>query len=503
MHGMWNRIIGPTVLVVLCWLAFGGVVAMAMYWVGRFHSEVVAETGPTIEAANSMSYTLWETVSYTLAAKPATVSRTESTIGGLEKQFEHYLVQAEVTSFTKTEQGISKDIRQKYTDLRGKVDGRLASLRRQEAEVKPSDGDLLVAANAISDLCNQLREFNERLAENDVAWQGRMMTFIALAFVAILVFGVVAGIVWSFHTAAEVDSSVSQISISLGTADSQLKEELGHIGINVSGDLSKLRAQVDVVADRIRHVVSDLQKERQKSIVASRLAVAGELAAGVAHEIRNPLTAVKLLLHAAAKNTPNRSLSERQLDVIQAEIARMEKTVQGLLDFAGPPQTNRVRHDLRATVNGAIQLTAGLANQHEVVVHANFRDEPVAVNADPAQLHQVFVNLMMNAIEAMPRGGNLQVSVATNGDSQSTCRVTFADSGPGIPAEVAERLFEPFVTSKRNGTGLGLAVSGRLVQEQGGQIRAENRPHGGAVLTVELPLADKLPPANIIERRHA
>ena len=74
MHCMWNRIIGPTVLVVLCWLAFGGVVAMAMYWVGRFHSEVVAETGITIQAANSMSDTLWKTIAVTLAAKPATAS---------------------------------------------------------------------------------------------------------------------------------------------------------------------------------------------------------------------------------------------------------------------------------------------------------------------------------------------------------------------------------------------------------------------------------------------
>ena len=241
------------------------------------------------------------------------------------------------------------------------------------------------------------------MAGTDVAWQGRVMTFIALAFTAILVVGAVAGVIWSFHTAAEVDSSVSEISISLGTADSELKEEVGRIGLDASGNLNKLREQVDLVAERIRQVVSDLQKERRKSVLASRLAAAGELAAGVAHEVRNPLTAVKLLLHAAAQNTPNRSLSERQFDVIQAEIARMEKTVQGLLDFARPPQANRVRHDVRATVSGAIQLTAGLAAQHNVTVCSKLPDGPVEVNADPAQLHQVFVNLLMNAIEAMPR----------------------------------------------------------------------------------------------------
>jgi signal transduction histidine kinase len=487
---MWNRIIGPTVLVVLCWLAFGGVVAMAMYWVGRFHSEVVAETGITIQAANSMSDTLWKTMSLVLAVKPENLTETESTISDLKKQFEHYLIQAEETSYTKFEQRLSQNIRQQYADLTGQIDRRISSLHRQNPAVEPSDRELLAAAESISDMCRQLREFNEGLAAADVARQGRVMTFIALAFMAILVVGAVAGVLWSFHTAAEVDSSVSQISISLGTADSQLKEELGNIGLDVSGNLNQLREQVDVVADRIRQVVSDLQKERQKSVVASRLAVAGELAAGVAHEVRNPLTAVKLLLHAAAQNTPNRALSERQFDVIQAEIARMEKTVQGLLDFAGPPQANRVRHDLRATLTAAIQLTAGLASKHGVTVCSKLPDGPVTVNADPAQLQQVFVNLLMNAVEAMPQGGSLCIGIEPHGSQQDVCSVTFVDSGPGIPTQVAERLFEPFVTSKTNGTGLGLAVSSRLVQEQGGQLFAENRPQGGAVFAVELPLVN-------------
>jgi signal transduction histidine kinase len=476
---------------------------MAMYWVGRFHSQVVAETGITIQAANSMSDTLWKTMTLVLAAKPANLPQTEPAISDLEKQFDQHLVHAEETSYTKFEQGLSRNIRQQYADLRGQIDRRLSSLRRQAPAVEPPDPQMLAAAESIANMCRQLREFNEGLAAADVAWQGRVMTFIALAFITILVVGAVTGVLWSFHTAAEVDSSVSQISISLGTADSQLKEELGFIGLDVSGNLNKLREQVDVVADRIRQVVSDLQKERQKSVVASRLAVAGELAAGVAHEVRNPLTAVKLLLHAAAKNTPNRALTERQFDVIQAEIARMEKTVQGLLDFAGPPQANRVRHDVRATINGAIQLTAGLANQFGVAVCSKLPEGPVEVNADPAQLQQVFVNLLMNGIEAMPQGGSLRVAIELGSAHEDMCNVRFADSGPGIPAQVAERLFEPFVTSKKNGTGLGLAISSRLVQEQGGQLTAENKPQGGAVLTVELPLAEELPLASETEDARA
>jgi two-component system, NtrC family, sensor histidine kinase HydH len=486
---MWNRIIGPTVLVVFCWLAFAGVVAMAMYWIAQFHSQVVAETGITIQAANSMSDTLWESMALVVANRPSSAERTKGNVARLEKRFEHCLVQAEETSFTETEKEISRAIRQKYTELRRKVHERLSSAYGSDTSVEASDSQLLASADSIAGLCRELREFNEGLAEADVTRQGRMMTFIVLAFLGILLVGTVAGVLWSIHTATEVDSSVSQISISLVTADSQLKEELGCIGLDVSGNLEKLRAQVELVADRIRQVVSDLHRERHKSIVASRLAVAGELAAGVAHEIRNPLTAVKLLLHAAAENTPDRSLSERQFDVIQSEIARIEKIVQGLLDFARPPQGNRLPHDLRSTITGAIQLTAGLADQHGVVVQPALPCRPVPVNADPSHLHQVFVNLMMNAIEAMPEGGCLHVGIELDDARQRACYVRFADSGPGIPAQIADRLFEPFVTSKKSGTGLGLAVSSRLVQEQGGHLTAENRPEGGAVLTVELPIS--------------
>ena len=152
----------------------------------------------------------------------------------------------------------------------------------------------------------------------------------------------------------------------------------------------------------------------------------------------------------------------------------MEKTVQGLLDFARPPQMNRVCHDLRASVAGAIDLVEGLAAKHSVAIRRDFPECEARINADPGQLHQVFVNLLLNAIEAMPSGGSLQISVEKDNPSPGTNRVVFSDSGPGIPQNVMERLFEPFVTGKRSGTGLGLAVSSRLVKDHGGQLTAAN-----------------------------
>jgi two-component system, NtrC family, sensor histidine kinase HydH len=109
------------------------------------------------------------------------------------------------------------------------------------------------------------------------------------------------------------------------------------------------------------------------------------------------------------------------------------------------------------------------------------------VEGDPEQLHQVFINLLLNAIESMPQGGSLSVAAQCDGGSNGQCRVLFSDSGPGIPPSVIGKIFEPFVTSKERGTGLGLAVSRRIVEEHGGKLTGVNRPEGGAVFVVELP----------------
>jgi two-component system, NtrC family, sensor histidine kinase HydH len=110
------------------------------------------------------------------------------------------------------------------------------------------------------------------------------------------------------------------------------------------------------------------------------------------------------------------------------------------------------------------------------------------VEGDPEQLHQVFVNLLINGIDVAGDGGELHVSVEVGPPSPQTCRVIVRDSGSGIPSAVLERIFEPFVTTKERGTGLGLAISRRIVQEHGGTLTAANPSRGGAVFTVELPL---------------
>ena len=138
----------------------------------------------------------------------------------------------------------------------------------------------------------------------------------------------------------------------------------------------------------------------------------------------------------------------------------------------------------------ALNLVAGGANQQQISIIEEFPAVPVVVDGDPEQLHQVFVNLSLNGIEAMSQGGQLRVTISTGRDTSGTCEVVFQDTGAGIPQDVLPRVFEPFVTGKKQGTGLGLAISRRIVAEHGGTLSAANRADGGAVLAVQLLLSE-------------
>ncbi len=218
---------------------------------------------------------------------------------------------------------------------------------------------------------------------------------------------------------------------------------------------------------------------------SEQLAAVGQLAAGVAHEVRNPLTSIKMLVEAALRRPAGKGLTREDLEVIHAEVKRLEGTVQGFLDFARPPRPQRAPCDLRAAVTQSVELVRARARQQGVSIDVKAPDTALTAEVDGGQICTVLVNLLLNALDAMPQGGRLEVRAEAAGD---VAQLRVADNGPGIAPAVAARLFTPFVSTKPTGTGLGLSVSRRVVEENGGAIRADNRPEGGAVFTVTLPL---------------
>jgi signal transduction histidine kinase len=188
------------------------------------------------------------------------------------------------------------------------------------------------------------------------------------------------------------------------------------------------------------------------------------------------------------------------LQLILEEIERMEITIHGLLDLSRTTPMCPTTHSLRETLTRAAQLVAGRAARQRVTIHLETGSDPLMVDGDVQQLHQVCVNLYLNAIESMPEGGVLRIR-AERGGNPPRARIEVRDSGPGIREDLLPRLFEPFVTSKERGTGLGLAISQRIIESHGGTIRAENAPEGGAVFFLDIPLNEQAPLTATAHRR--
>jgi signal transduction histidine kinase len=353
-------------------------------------------------------------------------------------------------------------------------------------------GDLLHWADAhpIQHLvapCQQLLAENKATMEQTARESEAVSQQAQLAMIFLGLLGPIGGLICGFGIARGVSRSIARLSVHLQDVNAQLDREVGTVRLAVSGDLHALDRQIEQVAGRVQEVAAQVQQQQQEMLRAEQLAAVGQLAASVAHEIRNPLMAIKLLIGAALCRRNDEVLTAEDLQVIYGEIARLEQTVQTLLDYARPPRVDRHDCDLRDVVTDAVDLVRARAVQQKVELHVRQPEEAVTVSLDPGQFGTVFTNLFLNALDAMPRGGRLEVDVAAL--SRKEVRLVVRDTGPGFAPAVVDRLFTPFTSTKPTGTGLGLSICRRVVREHGGSITAQNSPTGGARITLHLPVS--------------
>jgi two-component system sensor histidine kinase AtoS len=215
------------------------------------------------------------------------------------------------------------------------------------------------------------------------------------------------------------------------------------------------------------------------------------MATGLAHEIKNPLAGIKATMemfsHEAYFPEEDRVILNKVID----EIKRIEYLMKSLLNFARPPKPNFVRTDVNTvleTVIGAVLKDPAFARDEAHAIHLvrNYGSLLPEASADPMQLQQIFMNLLLNAADAMPNGGTLTLETMHDLPSQML-RITISDTGTGIDAAVISNIFQPFFTTKAKGTGLGLAITKRLVEEHEGQISIESKAGGGAQFTIRIP----------------
>ena len=496
----------PVVLVIILWVGMSTITNIYLQWLERSHQRTVVDNIASIRAAETVENLVWRLVAdcpSTVDSLPAFRERWRAIESDITTQ-RQLLRQS---AFSDVERKALAKLDLSLTELLQFFHDQLDGVETGKSDTSP-EIDLehvrvraMELASQIATLTRGLLRLNQESAERDGQRRQNVSRVVLTSRTTMMIVGPILGVLLGWRLSRLLHRSIARIAVTLHDAQSNSESEFGTIAIESSGDVDELQQQAEKVAERMRQVSRDLQVARREVLQQERLAAVGELAAGVAHEIRNPLTSVKLLLQHAIRQASGPRLNESQLELILEEIGRMEATIQGLLDFSRPPKMNRVRHDVRQTLQRAINLVETRASHHGIEILTPSETSPLCVDGDTEKLHQLFVNLLINAIEAMPNGGRLMVDAFTtlrrserNGMSgpldESVVQIMIRDTGAGIPEEILPRLFEPFSTSKERGTGLGLAISHRIVEEHFGMLEASNRADGGAEFKIQIPTAD-------------
>jgi len=239
----------------------------------------------------------------------------------------------------------------------------------------------------------------------------------------------------------------------------------------------------------LKKAYRELQNLQTQLIHSEKLASIGRLAAGVAHEINNPLTGVLTFAHLLLKEMSPDDPRRKDVEIIVKEAGRCKLITQSLLDFARQTEPKRVSTHINQLVEEALSLVKNQAAFHNIKIIKDLNPSLPLLMIDPNQIQQVFMNVILNAQEAMPQGGFLSISTDFSEDGKFV-EIKFLDTGYGIPKENMGKLFDPFFTTKEagKGTGLGLAISYGLIKKHGGNIHINSKEGKGTTVIIKLPI---------------
>jgi two-component system NtrC family sensor kinase len=276
------------------------------------------------------------------------------------------------------------------------------------------------------------------------------------------------------------------------------RDELGTLGntFNVLAEelektYERLHGRIDSADSELKEAYAELRERQSQLVHAEKLASVGALAAGVAHEINNPLGVINIYAQLALDELPPDAKGCREnVDVIIKHATRAAQIVQNLLAFARRSELQKGRISVSGLVNDVLRVTEHQARLQGVEMASVLPDDLPEVNGDADKIRQVFVNVIVNALQAMPEGGSLRVTCSSEAD-RSHVRIVIADTGRGIAPEHADRIFDPFFSTKETGkgTGLGLSVSLGIIEQHSGTIAVESVPGRGTAFTIVLPAA--------------
>jgi two-component system, NtrC family, sensor histidine kinase HydH len=399
--------------------------------------------------------------------------------------------------------GMARSIQRDHETLCDRIDAMLWGFpnRFPQSELPRLSEQLstFLAETSLPERAQQYSEFSLQQLNRAFQQSGERTRRAGILLWLLGLLGATAGLVGGFGVSRVLQQSLVELSLPVHDAAGRLSEVVGPIRITASNNLDELRTALSQLSEQVATAVNKLQEAQRDRLRSEQLAALGQLAAGLAHELRNPLTAMKTLVQAARQQGGGVALNDRDLEILEEEMTRLSGTLQTFLDYARPPKPHRQWKPIQDVVQSTITLAAPRAAQQEVTIETQFPDDLPPVHVDTEQIRQTLLNLLLNAFDAMPNGGKVEIAArvesALNGDAPlgndsgpgPWLKLTIQDNGVGLPEALGEKVFEPFMSTKEAGTGLGLAICRQIVESHGGTIHAGSAEPQGAVFTLRLP----------------
>ena len=305
-------------------------------------------------------------------------------------------------------------------------------------------------------------------------WMGLVLTAVA------------GGLYWTAGWLAPPEAAWTAVVILMGMVGLPAFA-LGH----VADRERRARAEVERLNDELTGTLSRLQAAQQELLVAERMATVGRLSLKVAHEVRNPISAIELnaeILRDIVRARAGQADMDEAAGLIASirdQVKTLDELTEEYLTFARFPRPNFEEESVADLVGELAEFVRPLATRQGLTVHTETDRSMPMMEIDRGLLRQAVLNLVKNAMEVLSRGGEILITSRAMGEH---VEIAVADTGPGIDAQVARKLFEPFFTTKTQGTGLGLSIARQISEEHGGELGWKNRPGGGAVFTIRLPI---------------
>ncbi len=405
-----------------------------------------------------------------------------------ELSFRHWLDQARATAHTPSEHAILDDLMEVYLRYDAKRD-RVIELYEAGETSQAREillGDVYALYHRAYELCEAFIRANIDSVDQSVASATRQTRDAALLTVLAVVVTTALGLflLWLFFVG---------VLLPLRRMIAEAKEYAGDRAGSNGDELRAMGDYLKLLMSDMAVTRSSLEASEARLSSAEKLASVGKLAAGVAHEIRNPLTAIKMWLYSIRGSVASDAELDRKLAIVSEEITRLENIVHDFLEFSRPAPLKLVRHDLRSIVGTTLDLLRCRFEEAGIQLIWALPPEPVWVSADSEQLRQVLINLANNAIDATPAGGEVRVEVGMESAGQIGPMgiVRMRDTGGGMPDDVREQIFDPFFTTKEGGTGLGLSIAAQIVARHQGRLLLESTSDRGTTLSISIPLAEQ------------